>query len=74
MFTAKFSPTYETILILENTPKPQLSNRINELILKGAKTERLIDIEQSYKIYSEALAQEKTIGFSNDDDNVEDFI
>jgi len=55
-----FYPIEEVITILDGIPRGQLSNRLNELILKGLSYEKKEKIEQDYISFNEAIASDKS--------------
>lgn len=79
-----FYAIQEVELELKNTPKGEISSRINELILKGKEYEKKMLIKRDYTYFNKAL--EKSVknvddsgmylsetAYSDDDnDNVED--
>ncbi len=84
-----FYPTEEVFSVLEAIPRGQLSQRLNELILKALEYEKQEKIASDYHLFNQTIAQDQareqnSLGFSNnmmmasnafkDEDDVEDFI
>ena len=52
-----FYPALEVAAELKEIPRGQLSERVNDLILKGLTFERQQEIVRAYAVYDAALAQ-----------------
>lgn len=53
-----FYPVNEVEEILKEVPRGQLSERVNELLLKGLALEKQNEIALAYQKYNDALARE----------------
>lgn len=78
-----FYPVEKVENVLKDIPRGKLSERVNELILKGLSAEQQQEVALAYQSYNAALASEEIRGSSvsfmsegafTPEDEVEDFV